>query len=49
MAKNMSANAGDLRHAGLILDLGGSPGGKPWQPTSVYLSRASHGQRSLVG
>ena len=42
--KNSPANAGDTS---LIPGLGGSSGGG--QPTPVFLSGESHGQRSLAG
>ena len=42
-AKNLSANAGDTEDTGLI------PWRKAWQPTSVFLPREFHGQRSLEG
>ena len=44
----MPANAEDTGDAGLILRSGRSPGGK-WQPTPVFFSEKSHGQRSLEG
>ena len=50
VVKNLSANAGDLRDAGLIRGSGRSPGGEhDRQPTPVFLLGESHGQRSLVG
>ena len=45
--KNSPAKAGDVRDMGLIPGLGGSSGGG--QPTPVFLSGESHGQRSLAG
>ena len=45
MVKNSPSNAGD---AGSIPKLGTSLGRK-WQPTPIFLSGKSHGQRSLVG
>ena len=41
VVKNLPANAGDVRHMGLIPE---------WkrQPTPVFLPGKSHGQRSLV-
>ena len=48
MVKNLPANAGDTRDAGLIPELGRSPA-KKWQPTAVFLPGESHGQRCLVG
>ena len=49
MVKNPPANAGDVRDAGSIPDLRGSPGERAWQPTPVFLPRESQGQRSLAG
>ena len=48
MVKNPPANAGDIR------DMGSVPGwedplGRAWQPTPVFLSGESPGQRSLAG
>ena len=45
MVKNPSANA---RDAGSIPGSGRSPWRRKWQPTPVFLSGKSHGQRSLV-
>ena len=39
-------NVGDL---GSIPESGRSPGERKWQPTSVFLPREIHGQRSLMG
>ena len=44
--KESVCNAGD---AGLIPRLGRYPGEGKWQPTPVFLSGKSHGQRSLAG
>ena len=46
--KNLPADAGDKRHR---FDpwVRKIPWRKAWQPTPVFLSRESHGQRSLVG
>ena len=44
MGKEFSCNAGDM---GLILGQEG-PLRKAWQPTLVFLSGESHGQRSLA-
>ena len=49
VVKNLPANAGDIRDVGLIPGLGRSPRRRAWQPTPVFLSRKSHGQRSLAG
>ena len=47
--KKLPANAGDTGDAGLIPGSGRSPGAGAWQPTPIFLSVESHGQRSLVG
>ena len=49
VVKNSPANVGDARDAGLIPELGTSPGGRHWQPTPVFLPGESHVQRSLAG
>ena len=49
MVKNPPANAGGIGDICLIPGLGRSLGGGHLQPTSVFLSGESHGQRSLVG
>ena len=46
VVKNLPANAGDVRDAGLIPGSGRSPRG--WQPMPVFLPGESQGQRSLV-
>ena len=46
VVKNPPANAGD---AGSIPGLGKIPQGRKWQPTPIFLTRKSHGQRSQVG
>ena len=46
---NTPVSAGDTRDMGSIPGLGRSPGGGAWQPTPVFLSGKSHGQRSLMG
>ena len=43
--KESACSAGD---PGFNLGIGKIPWGKAWQPTSVFLSRECHGQRSLV-
>ena len=48
MAKNLPANAGDSRDAGLSPGSERSPGGGKWQSTPIFLPGKSHGQRSLV-
>ena len=45
-SKEPACNAGDI---GSILGSGRSPGRRKWQPTPVFLSGNSHGQRSLAG
>ena len=47
VVKNPPASAGE-RH-GLDAWLGKIPWRRKWQPTPVFLSGESHGQRSLVG
>ena len=51
MVKNLPADAGDLRDAGLIPGSGRSPGGGHGNPLQWVrlLPGESHGQRSLVG
>ena len=49
LVKNLFANSGDARDAGSIPGSGGSPGGRAWQPTPVFLPGECHGQRNLVG
>ena len=46
-ARNLPANAGDVRGAGSIPGSGRSPQGG--QPTPVFMPRKSHVQRSLAG
>ena len=48
MVKNPAASVGDMR---LEFDpwVGKIPWSRKWQPTSVFLSGESRGQRSLVG
>ena len=48
LVKNPPANAGDTRDACLIPGLERSPWRRKWQPTPVFLTGKSHGQRSLV-
>ena len=43
VVKNLPANVGHARDAGLIPGLGRSPA---WQPTPVFLPGESHGQRN---
>ena len=54
MVKNLHANVGDIREAGLSasgLDpwVGENPWRTAWQLTPVFLPGESHGQRSLAG
>ena len=42
-------NAGDARDEGSIPGWGRSPWRRAWQPTPIFLSGDSHGQRSLAG
>ena len=46
VVKNLLANAGDIREAGLIPRSGRR---RAWQPIPVFLSGESHGQRRLAG
>ena len=46
--KNPPANAGDVRH-GFDPWVEKIPWRRAWQPTPVFLSGESHGQRSLAG
>ena len=47
VVKNPPANAGDTRDARSIPGSGRSPEGGNGNPTPVFLSRKSHGHRSL--
>ena len=49
LVKNRPASAGDTGDMGLIPWVGRIPWKRKWQPTPVFLSGKSHGQRSLVG
>ena len=49
MVKNLPANAGDIRDAGLIPGSGRSPGGGHGNSLQVFLPGESHRQRSLEG
>ena len=49
MVKNLLANAGDLKRCMFYPWVGNIPCRRVWQPTPVFLSGESHGQRSLVG
>ena len=46
--KNLPANVGDIRDEVGSLDWE-DPWSRKWQPTPVFLTRESHGQRRLVG
>ena len=47
--KNLSANEGDIRDAGLVPGSGRSPWRRKWQPTPVFLPGKCHGHRRLAG
>ena len=47
VVKNLPANAGDVRH-GFNSRVGKISWRKAWQPTPVFLSGGSHGQRNLA-
>ena len=49
VVKNLPANAGDAREAGLIPGLVRSPGGGHGNPLQYSCLESPHGQRSLVG
>ena len=49
MVKNLPANAGDARDAGLTPGLGGSPGGGNGNSSQYSCLENPHGQRRLVG
>ena len=49
MVKNLPANVGDIRDAGLIPGLGRSPGGGHGNPLQYSCLENPHGERSLVG
>ena len=49
VVKNPPANAGDTSDMGSITESETFPWRKTWQPTPVFLSGGSHGQRSLEG
>ena len=49
VVKNVPANAGDVRDAGLIPGLGRSPGGGHGNPLQYSCLKNPHGQRSLAG
>ena len=49
VVKNLSANAGDIRDAGLIPGSGRCPGEGNSNPQQYSCLENPHGQRSLVG
>ena len=49
MVKNLPANAGDVRDAGLIPGLGRSPGVGNGHLLQHFIIQKSHRQRSLAG
>ena len=49
MVKNLPTNSGDIGGCGFNSWVGKIPQRRAWQPTPVFLTRESHGQRSLVG
>ena len=49
VVKNSPANAGDIMRCGCDPWVGKIPWRRAWQPTPVFLSGKSHGQRCLAG
>ena len=49
MVKNPPAYAGDGKRTGFHPWVGKIPWRRAWQPTPVFLTGESHGQRSLAG
>ena len=49
MVKNLPANARDVKRLGFDPWIGKVLWRKAWQPTPVFLSGKSHGQRNLAG
>ena len=49
MVKNPPANAGDIKRLGFDPWIGKILWRRAWQPTLVFLSGESHGQRRLAG
>ena len=47
--KNLPANAGNLKRCGFDLLVGKVPWKRMWQPSPVFLSGESLGQKRLVG
>ena len=48
VGKESACNAGDIRDSGVISELGRIPWRRKGQPTPIFLSGESHGQRSLA-
>ena len=48
MVKNLPANAGDIKDAGVVPGWE-DPQRRAWQLTPIFLPGESHGQRSLLG
>ena len=48
MVKNTPASAGDIRDTGPLPGQGKTHWRRKWQPTPPFLSRKSHGHRSLA-
>ena len=48
MVKNLPANAGDIKDAGVVPGWE-DPQRRAWQLTPIFVPGESHGQRSLVG
>ena len=48
MVKNLPAKAGNTKDVSSIPGVGKIPWRRAWEPTLVFLSGKSHGQRSLV-
>ena len=49
VVKNLPANAGDIRDAALIPELGRWPWRREWQTTPAFVPGKSNRQRNLVG
>ena len=49
VVKNPPAKAGDVKRHRFDPWVGKIPWRRAWQPTAVFLTGESHGQRSLVG
>ena len=48
-SKEPASNAGDVRDSDLSPGVGKIPWRRAWQPTPVFFSGESHGQRNLAG